>query len=348
MKTLGKWLGGVLLALFMVAAVLLSPIAWVELACRGSGETPGYPAILPPEHHRAESRSLMTYPEWHIVHAYDDYARVIGTGDPHDFDFRQAVMGFWQALCPLNELSARHGGVTGETKATIYTIGVSFTAEMALKAAYEETLGRIATWIRGDTRAPLDDLTARQAADYARFLQQVPWYKWDFTRDATALQDAKTSVFRDRERALAVGLEYGAKSAYAGLIEQAVGQVGADRLTIRSVVTGLAPEALCRIDGVTVIATRDEGIEIETPRYRAFTRILADLAARGAEITEIAGNDDILLTLTAPAPLPGAVHAFARQGYGDTRSLLIVKLRDLAALLRDIPPGARLEHIHDY
>ena len=38
---------------------------------------------------------------------------------------------------------------------------------MALKAAYEETFGRIATWVRGSDRALLDDISARQAASQA-------------------------------------------------------------------------------------------------------------------------------------------------------------------------------------
>ena len=41
--------------------------------------------LLDAEWQRAESRTLTTYPEWHIVHAYDDYARVITDGDPHEF-----------------------------------------------------------------------------------------------------------------------------------------------------------------------------------------------------------------------------------------------------------------------
>src|SRR5690606_24305041 len=132
-----KWLGRALMALLLLAAVLLSPIVWVETTCRGTATADSYTPILPPEHRRAESRSLLTYPEWHIVHAYDDYARVIATGDPDDFGFFRAITGFWSALCPLNRLAAQHGGVTGETKMTIYTIGVSFTAELALKALYE-------------------------------------------------------------------------------------------------------------------------------------------------------------------------------------------------------------------
>jgi hypothetical protein len=50
---------------------------------------------------RPEGRTLMTYPEWHIVHAYEDYAAVIRTGDPDDFGFLSSIGDFWSSTCAL-------------------------------------------------------------------------------------------------------------------------------------------------------------------------------------------------------------------------------------------------------
>lgn len=344
MKRALKWAG---LALLAIVLVLAAPVIWVETACRG--------LILAQDDRplatgtRDESRTFTTYPEWHIVHAYEDYAATIAHADPHDFGFLRAIAGFWTSLCPLAEMADAHGGFTTESRMTIYTIGVSFSAEMALKAAYEETLGRVATWVRGPDHAALDRLSAQQAADYAAFLQMTPWYRWDFRRDAAALGPASQGSFRDVERRLALGLEYRAKAVYAGLIAQAVAATGQDELTLRAVVADLPPEALAAIPGVTVITTRPEGVEVETPRYRAFTLIAGQIAAQGGRFVEIAGNDDILLTALAPAPLPGALSSHARQGHGDTRSLILTRVADLAAVVNGLPTqGAQLEHIHDY
>jgi hypothetical protein len=262
------------LALLLVAVLLLSPLAWIELACRGEALPQDYASLLPPEHRRDESRTYTTWPEWHIVHAYDDYAQVIATGDPHDYGYVRSVIDFWRGLCPMSRKAAEHGGFTAESKMTIYTIGVSFTAELLAKAAYEETLGRIATLVRGEGRAPLDDLSARQAADYAVFLQQTPWYRWDFATDRAALAEAMTDAPRDIERRWALGAEFAAKGAYGAFLRSMVDQIGEDETEIRSVVAGLTSEALGAIAGVSVIAERPQGIEIETPRYRAFTGIL--------------------------------------------------------------------------
>lgn len=349
MRFLWRWVGRLLVALAASVVLLLAPVAYVEIACTGSpGVSPHDPTITAPEWQRAESRTLTTYPEWHIVHAYDDYARVIRDGDPHDFGFVQAIRGFWTALCPLKERADEMGGMTGDSKLTIYTIGVSFTAELLAKAAYEETLGRVATWVRGDARAALDDASARRAADYAVFLQQTPWYKWDFDGDVKVLETQGGDGFRDRERRWALGNEAALKALYAVQIEKAVAGIGADALRLRSIVIGLDAGGLARIEGVTVIGRRGEGIEIETDRYRAFTRVLERLAAAGASIVEIAGNDGILVTVLSDEPVAeGALYSFPRQGYGDWRHLILLPVADLAERLRNLG-GLKLEHVHDY
>lgn len=349
MKALLRWVLRGLLVIALLVLILLAPVGYNELACRPQGAAQAFTSLLPPKDHRPESRTLMTYPEWHIVHAYDDYARVITDADPHDYGFLRGIGGFWSSLCALSKASGGHGGVDGGTKQMVYVIGVSFTAELALKAAYEETLGRVATWIRGPNHAEADRISARQATDYAAFLRQTPWYRWDFRRDAAELQGAGDG-FRDWERATALGLEYRAKASYAKAIEAAVAGVGPDALRLRMVVSGLPEGFAAAHPDITLIETRPEGAEIETPRYAALTGLLVDMAAAGANFVEIAGNDDIMFTAISDQPTaPGALNDMARQGYGDYRHLMLVKVADLATRLRGLTgEGLRLEHIHDY
>ncbi len=347
MKRLFKWFALGFLALLVG---LIAPVGYIELACRPSGQSGTYTSILPPEHHRAEGRTLLTYPEWHIVHAYDDYARVIRDGDPHDYGYLSSIGGFWSSLCSLSKASGEHGGFPGVFKQTIYTIGVSFSAELLAKALYEETIGRVATWVRGPDHAPLDVLSAEQAKSYSEFLRQTPWYRWDFPADAVTLSNAATDAWRDKERLFALGVEYRAKAAYAKVIAAAVANMEPDALRLRMIVSGLSADQLSGMEGVTVMGERDEGVEIETPRYRALTALLAQMAEDGAQFVEIAGNDDILFTVTSnTAQMDDVLHSFARQGYGDWRHLVMLKVPDLAQTLRQIDgEHTRLEHIHDY
>jgi hypothetical protein len=339
-----------LAGLILCLTCLLLPVAYVETMCVGDAEPSAYAALIAPEHHRPETRTLMTYPEWHIVHAYEDYAKVIETGDPHDFGYLSSITGFWSSLCALTSASADHGEIDGPTRQMVHVIGVSFTAELLLKAAYEETLGRLFAALRGADRAPLDDVSAKQAADYAVFLQQVPWYKWQFRKDVADLKAKATGQLRDRERALALGLEYSAKAAYADVIASAVAQVGPDALRLRLILKDVNQTVLQEIDDLTVVAHRSEGIEVEAPRYRALTHILQHLALKGANFVEIAGNDDVMFTvLSNAAELDGSMHSRSRQGHHDHRHLVMTKVSALADRLRTLQSeGHRLEHIHDY
>ena len=165
-----RWLGRLALLVLVLALLLLAPVGYVETMCRPEGAPDTRTALLPPEHHRAEARTLLTYPEWHIVHAYDDYAKVIAKGDPHDYGFARAITQYWSSLCTLSRRSGPMGGVDTPTKQLVYVIGVRFTAELAMKALYEETVGRLFAWMRGAEHSPLDALSAEQAAAYATFL----------------------------------------------------------------------------------------------------------------------------------------------------------------------------------
>ena len=96
------------------------------------------------------------------------------------------------------------------------------------------------------------------------------------------------------------------------------------------------------------IETLPEGIVIEAPRYRAFTRLAETIAASGGDFVEIAGNDDILFTIITFQPLSeGAIYSFARQGNPGYRHLVLLPVAGLGDALRALPAAA-LEHIHDY
>ena len=86
---------------------------------------------------------------------------------------------------------------------------------------------------------------------------------------------------------------------------------------------------------MTVIGERPEGIEIETDRYAAFTDLAVRLARPGADFVEIAGNDDILITVLAEAPPRRALYAARPAGVRRlARQLREVKVADLAGVLR--------------
>lgn len=345
------------LAALIAIVLLMMPVAYVELACRGDARPQAYePLIADPAFRRAEANTYLTYPEWHIVYAYDGLAQALQRGDEHLFDYGASVAGFWRSTCALMRTADAHGGADWGTRSTIHTIGVSFTAEMAIKAAYEETVGRFAAWVRGDRKAPQDRVVAAMATDYSAFLRQTPWYEYPFARERSKVWAAPIDgVVRGWERRLGIGLEFTLKAAYARALAGAVAATGTADLTIRTMVAGVEPQRLESIDGVRVVGVHDGGVEIETPRYDRFTRILAEVARRGGTILEIAGNDDVMVTLTVAEgfdprlPQGTVILRLARDGFAGDRLLVDLKVRDLAAFFRAHPIGdPGLEHVFDY
>jgi hypothetical protein len=343
--------------LAIVVVLLLMPVAYVELGCRGESRTNSYqPLITDPASQRREANTYLTYPEWHIVYAYDGLAEALKAGDEHRFDYWSSIRGFWRSACAVMRVADEHGGADWGTRSTIHTIGVSFTAEMSAKAAYEETIGRATATLRGSQKTPQDRAVAEMASDYAAFLRQTPWYEYPFTRERRELWAAPTRGVRAWERRLGIGLEFTAKAAYAKVIAGAVAATAPATLVIRSVVAGLDEAGLAKIANVTIIGARSGGVEIETPRYDLFTRILAEIGRRGGSVREIAGNDDIMVTLTVPAGVasPNVRHGRVimrtrRDGFPGDRLLVDVKVPELALLLTAYPLGdPGVEHVFDY
>ncbi len=182
----------------------------------------------------------------------------------------------------------------------IHTIGVSFTAEMLAKAAYEETMGRATAWLRGPRKTPQDAVIAGVAADYAAFLRQTPWYQYPFNRKAHELWAAPVEQFvrgwetasRHRPGVRSEGRLCEGHCGRGG--RHGAGAAGHPQRRVRT--RSRRPSA--RMPDVTVIGERGDGVEIETPRYDLFTRILADIARQGGTIREIAGNDEIMVSVT--------------------------------------------------
>lgn len=345
------------LALILLLLVsLASPIAYVEMACRAPAENQTYaPLIQDAAYRRPEANTYLTYPEWHIVYAYDGLAEILKTSDEYRFGYVRAVQSFWTSTCELMQLADRHGGADRGTRVMIHTIGASFTLEMALKAAYEETVGRLAAWYRGDQKTPQDLVARDMAADYAAFLRQTPWYKYDFGTWTARLWAAPVAqAARGWERRLALGTEWTGKSLYAGLIGAGVAATGEADLAIRSVVEGMDVGELKAIEGVTVVSEENGVTIIETPRYAAFTRVLAEIVAKGGTIREIAGNDDIMVSILVPYGAlyqgPGEeILRLRREGLNGERLLVGMKVPELTQAFRTMQiadPG--IEHVFDY
>jgi hypothetical protein len=351
---LGLGLG---LALFLATA--MAPIAWIEASCM---ETPvddsaTYSPILAPEHRRPETNTYVTYPEWLIVHVYEDYAAVAREEGESAFPYFSSIGRYWSNLCVMTRHASARGFITSDSKAMLYTIGVSFSIEMALKGVYEKTVGWLTETIGGETASPEDRFARAVADDYALFLVQAPWYAYPFNEKLKAFWRevpwGEGNVIRKLERRTSLSLEFGFKALYARAIGALAGMAPAP-LQIRSVVRGWNASGVHEADIKTFEALAGGLQIIETPRYRDFTHIVRRLSMRGVDIVEIAGNDEVFITILLPTNVP-LLHGqslitapiAARPGWH--REGLLVKVVDLGPLVRRLASiGGELEHVYEY
>jgi hypothetical protein len=347
--------GGVLFAL------ALAPIVTIETTCRSpieGLETAGYrPLLKDPAWQRDETRTWLTYPEWHIVYSAESFARFLANGSPPShYHYLRDVRGFWSGYCAMNQATAGRAGA--DSRVMLYTIGLSYSAELLAKAAYENTLGRIAEWLGGWTSAD-DRYAARVQQSYGAFMHETPWYEFPFGAAFSGLWRTSEphALFRHWERRLALSGEYGVKTGYAKLIGLASGaSLGRDERTLRFVVDG-TPQSIRAVDRrLTPVANLGRGLTaVEAPRYEQFTQLLLKLANKPVELVEISGNDDIYLTLLMPpgAELPGpAVHLLTTpvdEAGGWRRVGLSAKVPELLGVIRQaLQQGGRVEHVYDY
>jgi len=72
------------------------------------------------------------------------------------FNYLGHIFGFWRSFCTINQAVPPTGESLADVKTMIYVIGISYSTEYAIKGLYENTIGRVFEWIRGEERTPQD------------------------------------------------------------------------------------------------------------------------------------------------------------------------------------------------
>lgn len=348
MKT---WARALLVLGGLAAAGIASAVGYIEVGCRGTPDASKYRAVLPTR--RPEARTWLTYPEWHIVYSADSLGRHLAAGrPPSGYDYRGDIASFWTSYCAVNRVTNGLSG-SGEAKQMIYVIGISFTIEMAVKMAWETTIGKLAEGT-GGWSSPDDRWSAHVQTRYGAFMHETPWYAFPFRRALDGLWrgSAEGHHIRHWERRVALSAEYGVKALYAKAIGAAAG-LQPDDPRMRFVTTA-SPARVRAIDPrLQPVSSRDGLTIVETPRYAQFTDLAGKMARAGTELVEIAGNDDIFVTLllpsnAKPASTPMLTMPLADQP-GWQRVGVTVKVPQLLPLIRDTTArGGRVEHVYDY
>jgi hypothetical protein len=352
----------------LIALAVLVPFAYIEGTCRptasvatSAAPVQPLPAIEETGYRRKEANTFFTFPEWYIVYSFEDFGRFLDQSSESHFNYASHIMGFWRSFCTINRAVPAAGESLFDVKSMIYVIGVSYSAEYAIKGLYENTIGRVTEWIRGPVRTPQDDYARAVLQDYAAFLYTIPWYKYPFREKLDgliAISAPTPSPVRTWERDFALGAEYFIKIGYAWLIQKALDAGSDDEpRDIMFVVATLPPEVLAKEPRIKPIRVLSPSWQlVQTPRYKDLTEIIQSLLDRGYGLAEIAGNHEILITVIAPKAatldVKDTTELFsldldAKPGF--RRAGLRARIDRLVEISRDLKAkGASIEHFYDY
>jgi hypothetical protein len=343
---------------------------WVALAmtfvmvtsCLSSG-TADTESAVPVDARRGTEQTLLTFPEWYLVHSPAEYARMVNTEPSHAFPFIAQSAQLWSSYKVVTEEQIhRHYPLNPGYHAMILVIASSTTVEYVLRSMYENTVGR-ASWLLGGQRLTDEDrYGAKTAQEYVDFIRQEPWYLFDFTSKLKGLWTdvplTGPGLVRKWERRYALTTEYAIKAVYGKLIEKATRAAYTPALMTTDVVVDHLPDGRPLPVDVKVLQRLPDGRALlSLPRYFDFRIAATSLAQQGIHIDDIAGNRSVILVtawIKIGEPLPaGQWRVLFEQPLTmptqTKRVALLMPVAELSTFLANAPAlGLTVEHVYDY
>jgi hypothetical protein len=328
-------------------------------------DAPASDSAVPPDARRDTEQTLLTFPEWYLVHSPAEYARIVDQKPAHAFPFVAQTEQLWSSyLTVTGEQMRDRYPLNPGYHVMILVIATSTTVEYALRAVYENTLGR-ASWLLDGARLTDEDrYGAKAAQDYVDFIRQEPWYLFDFwSRLKHLWTDVPLfgpGIVRKWERRYTLTTEYAIKAVYGKLIEKATRATYTPALMTTDVVVDSLPDGWTPPSRVSVQQRLPDGrVLLSLPRYYDFRIAATALAQQGVRIDDIAGNGasaPILVTVWASGEtqLPAG---YWRELFEQPLTLpaqtrrvaLLMPVGGLSAFLAQAPSmGVTVEHVYDY
>jgi len=307
------------------------PAAWL---------TSNNKSLTPAKDRRPADQTFLTFPEWYLVFSPDEQARYFSRYTSTSFPFVAHINQIWKSYRLVKGEIGDHFPPNKGYHFMIWVIGSSATAEYAVKSWYEHTVGALT-----DTHEAITDedkFNAAFTADYVKFINDRPWYEYDFT---TALQQLWTSnsftgdhLIRKLDRRYILTTELLFKAIYGKLIKLGTGQIYETAVPTTAVITSA--------DSLVYL-----------PRYNRFAEAALQLYQQTGAFKEIAGNRSaILVSVLKPdssilkysKAIPVFEQPLAAEP-GRKRVVLATLVSDLGTLLTEISNQQLTpEHVFDY
>ena len=292
---------------------------------------------------RPADQTFLTFPEWFLVFSPEEQAYYYEHSTSTTFPFMSHTSQIWDSYDIVKDQIEGNFPPNDGYHLMIRVIGSSSSVEYGVKAWYETVVGRLT-----DTGVPTtseDLFNAKFTRDYVNFINDLPWYQYDFKKQLSELWTS-TPVFgydmaRKIERRYILTSELIVKYAYGKLIGLGTEQVYDEALLTTAVI--LENDSLLHL-----------------PRYNRFAEAAMKLSKEGHSFKEIAGNRSAIL-VTAIQPTENEVEfgeakvVFTQLISSDprmTRVAVVTKVGDLNKLLLRLDgkkeDGLVIEHVFDF
>lgn len=308
--------------------------------------------------------SYFSYPEWYIVWSYEERAQYLKNNLPSGFPYFASIGHYWRSYCFICGLTqSRHQFNFGDHLSS-FVLGGSFAVEYAIRGAYEQSVGRFSEWTSRHQLVEEDAYAAGVAREYADFVYVRPFYEFHFAHALRELWKQTTlwgtHPIRKWERKFILSVDYGLEAAYAEILEAASHLTyGVESADTYAWITNATPSVLQDFPRVKQLKSlAPDSYVVIIPRYQEFTDLAAKLAQRGVLFVEIAGNDEIMVTVIAPQgssldlPASDARLLFTEKFLTQPsvqRFALECPVRALHLVLNQaISRGMKIEHVYDY
>ena len=289
---------------------------------------------------RPADQTFLTFPEWYLVFSPEEQADFYAHTTSTTFPFTTHTAQIWDSYKIGNNQIKDNFPPNKGYHFMIWVIGSSASVEYTAKAWYELVVGRLT-----DTTAPVTDedrFNAKFTREYVDFINDLPWYQFDFGKRLGELWSTTSfvgnNIFRKVERRYMLTSELMIKYVYGKLIGMGTQQV--------------YDEALL----TTVVILENDSV-LHLSRYNRFAGAATAIAKQGHSFKEIAGNNSaIMLTVlvdnNASESFDGAEKVFTQLISSDPRwkrVALACPVSELDKLLLQLDrQNVLVEHVFDY
>lgn len=261
-------------------------------------EIPGYNRLI--------TSTYLTYPEWYIVYNSQEYADYLKSHPPSSFPYFSSISQYWWGYSTVNHITKNRFPPDAGDQLMLSVIGTSYSLEYVFKGLYENSIGKFTELLSGNEPTEEDRYGQKVAAEYANFIPKDPWFDFSYTSALSGLW-TKTSLFgphmiRKTERKLFLSLEYSLKAIYASIIRVGsnltYGKVDSNVYALANNVPHDLYKKHTSIKHVKSINPKTDIISL--PSEQPFTEAVTKMMDTGAQLKDIAGNNEILVTAVTP------------------------------------------------